>query len=310
MNTQSNAMATAATEPRAAVTASISGWQRLTWCVRRELWEYRSIYLAPLVMAGIVIFGALITLGRVPGRMRLALAADAARQHAMLVQHYHFAALLIMGTAMVVGIFYSADALHGERRDRSILFWKSLPVSDLTTVLAKASVAIVILPLLAFAIGAVVNFVQLLLSSAALFAAGMDAGPLWREVAYFRTTPLLLYHMVTIHMLWHAPIYAWLLLVSSWARRMTFLWAALPFAAIAIFEKITWGTTYFAMMLLDRLSGGEASAGARPDSFPGEAGTHLMVGHFLTNPGLWIGLVFAAGCLYGAARLRKSKGPI
>ena len=57
-----------------------------------------------------------------------------------------------MGTAFIVGIFYSLDALHGERRDRSILFWKSMPVSDLTTVLSKASIPLVVLPLLSFAI--------------------------------------------------------------------------------------------------------------------------------------------------------------
>ena len=57
-----------------------------------------------------------------------------------------------MLTAFLVGVFYCLDALHGERRDRSILFWKSLPVSDLTTVLAKASVPCRVLPPRAFAL--------------------------------------------------------------------------------------------------------------------------------------------------------------
>ena len=72
--------------------------------------------------------------------------------------------MLIMATAFYRGIFYSLEALHGERRDRSILFWKSLPVSDLTTVLAKASIPLVVLPLLVFAITAALQFVMLLLS--------------------------------------------------------------------------------------------------------------------------------------------------
>ena len=63
-----------------------------------------------------------------------------------------------MGTTFIVGIFYCLDALYGERRDRSILFWKSLPVSDLTTVLSKASIPLVVLPLLAFAITVVTQF--------------------------------------------------------------------------------------------------------------------------------------------------------
>ena len=54
----------------------------------------------------------------------------------------------IMFATFLVGIFYCLDALHGERRDRSILFWKSLPVSDLTTVLSKASIPFAVLPLI------------------------------------------------------------------------------------------------------------------------------------------------------------------
>src|SRR5258708_18408447 len=108
-------------------------WTRIMyWLVRRELWEYRSIYIAPLAIAAVVLFGFLIaTLGR-------ALAtADLTQRRAVLEGPFGFSAGLIMGTAFVVGIFYSLDALHGERRDRSILFWKSLPVSDLMTVLSK-----------------------------------------------------------------------------------------------------------------------------------------------------------------------------
>ena len=70
-----------------------------------------------------------------------------------------------MLTGIVVSVFYCLDALHGERRDRSILFWKSLPVSDLTTVLAKASIPLVILPLLTFAITVAMQWIMLLISS-------------------------------------------------------------------------------------------------------------------------------------------------
>ena len=84
--------------------------------------------------------------------MRAALALDPAQQHDTIEQPYDVAALLLMVTAFIVAVFYCLDALHGERRDRSILFWKSLPVSDLTTVLSKASIPLVVLPLIIFAI--------------------------------------------------------------------------------------------------------------------------------------------------------------
>jgi len=108
------------------------------WSVRRELWENRSIYIAPLAVAAVFLFGFLISTIHLPGKMRAASALDPLRQHELIAQPYLIASGLMMLTTLVVGVFYCLDALYGERRDRSILFWKSLPVSDLTTVLSKA----------------------------------------------------------------------------------------------------------------------------------------------------------------------------
>src|SRR5438132_12593891 len=129
MNTQSNAMPESLDSQRIAP-AAMSATRPMYWSVRRELWENRSIYIAPLAVAAVTLFGFLIaTIGRALST------TDPAERRALLEEPYTFAALLIMGTTFVVAVFYCLDALHGERRDRSILFWKSLPVSDLTTVL-------------------------------------------------------------------------------------------------------------------------------------------------------------------------------
>src|SRR6266704_6630884 len=104
--------------------------------------------------------------------------------HQVLDIPYELAAALIMGTAFIVGIFYSLDALYGERRDRSILFWKSLPVSDLTTVLAKLTVPLFVLPLLSFAITVVTQLIMLLVSSAILLGSGLKIATLWTQVSF------------------------------------------------------------------------------------------------------------------------------
>ncbi len=123
--------------------------------MKRELWENRYIYLAPLGVAAIALFGFLIaTIGRAMASI------DLAQRRAVLEEPYTFAMGVIMAVAFVVGIFYSLDALHGERRDRSILFWKSLPVSDLITVLSKASIPLAVLPLLSFAIVVVTELIM------------------------------------------------------------------------------------------------------------------------------------------------------
>ena len=309
MNTQSNAIPGAPAEAQAIAPANISATRRIYWSVRREIWEYRSIYIAPLAAAALFLLGFLISTIRLPGKMRAAMALNPMEGHELLAQPYDFAALLIMGTTFVVALFYCLDALHGERRDRSILFWKSLPVSDLATVLSKASIPLVVLPLLTFAITVVTQWIMLLLSAAVLLGAGLSVATLWTHLSLSQMWVMLLYHLVTVHALWYAPIFGWLLLVSGWARRAPLLWAALPLLAIGFVEKIAFNTSHFAAMLEHRIGGG-AEAVIVPGTVPMDPMTHLTPGHFLISPGLWIGLAVAAAFLAAAVRLRHYRGPI
>ncbi len=280
------------------------------WSLRRELWENRSIYAAPLAVAAAFLFAFLIGTMAQPGhRMRTILAMDAAQQRAAILQPYNLASILIMATTFFVGLYYCLDALYGERRDRSILFWKSLPVSDLTAVLSKAAIPLAVLPLLTFAITVVTHGIILLLSTVIVLGSGLSVAALWNQVPFFHMSLLLLYHLVTVHALWHAPIYAWLLLVSVWARRAPFLWATLPLLAISAVEKMAFNTAHFAAMLGNRISGGMEAVPAR-GGVPWDSMTHVTPGHFLTAPGLWIGLAFAAAFLAAAVRLRRSRDPI
>ena len=299
MNTPSNAMPESL-DSQVIASAAMSETRPMYWSVRRELWENRSIYIAPLAAAGLVLVGFVIaTIGRAMAT------ADLARRAAVLEEPYTFAAGVIMAVAFIVGVFYSLEALHSERRDRSILFWKSLPVSDLTTVLAKASIPILVLPLLSFALILVTQLIMAALSSLVLLGSGLPVATLWTTL--FQSLLMLFYHLVTVHVLWHAPIYGWFLLVSGWARRATFLWAALPPLAIGVFEKIAFNTSHFAAWLGYRLAG--------PEDFrhAGEHMSHPMahdLGAFLTTPGLWMGLIVAALFLAAAVRLRRYREPI
>ena len=192
------------------------------WSVKRELWENRSIYIAPLIVAMVVLFGFLISTGGLPDRRRTVLLLDPATAHAAIEMPYNVAAIMLIFTAFIVGVFYCLDALHGERRDRSILFWKSLPVSDLTTLLSKATIPLVVLPMVTFAIIVATQVVMLLWTSVLLIAHGMSPASTWTNFSLFQQCLILLYGLVAIA-LWHAPIYGWALLVSGWARRATFL---------------------------------------------------------------------------------------
>jgi ABC-2 type transport system permease protein len=309
MNTHSNA-APDALNSHSISPAVMSATRPIYWSIRRELSENRSIYLAPLAAAGTALLGFLISMSSLSHRMRgLTAPFHATDQRASVAQPYDITAGVMMATMLLVTVFYCADALFGERRDRSILFWKSLPVSDLTTVLAKASIPFLILPLLTFAITVAMHFIMLLLNSAALLASGGSAAALWTQMSVVQMWLLLLYHLFTAHTLWPAPVYCWLLLVSGWARRATLLWAALPIVVIAGVERLIFGTSDFAALVGTRFIGGVPSV-ATPNTFPADPMTHIMPGMFLTTPGLWIGLAIAAAFLAAAVRLRRYQGPI
>jgi ABC-2 type transport system permease protein len=269
------------------------------WSVRRELWEHRSIYIAPLAAAAVFLLAFLTGLTLSP-----------AHRHEPLDIPYEFAAALIMGTGFIVGIFYSIDALYGERRDRSILFWKSLPVSDLTTVLSKFAIPLVILPLLSFAIAVVTQFVMLLLSSAVLLGSGLTVGTLGARMSFFHMSLMLLYHILTVHGLWYAPIYGWLLLVSAWAPRAPFIWAFLPPFVIWGVEKIAFTTSHFLGMLQYRLTGPQPSSTTARRGNLMEMMSALTPVQFFSTPGLWVGLAVAAIFLAAAVRLRRYREPI
>jgi ABC-2 type transport system permease protein len=236
---------------------------------------------------------------------------DPAKQRAGIEASYDVVAMIMILTVFVVGVFYCLDALYGERRDRSVLFWKSMPVSDLTTVLAKVTIPLVILPLVAFVYVVVVQLIMVLMTGVILVSHGMSPMSTWTHVPFFMNWFVLLYGLVAIA-LWHAPIYGWLLLVSSWARRGTFLWAVLPIMAIQIFEKITFNTAHFAAFIGHRLMGFAPEAFAfQGREYPAiESLAQLTPGTYLTSPGLWLGLVAAALLIAAAIRLRRYRGPI
>ena len=310
MSTQSNVMPESSLRSQRISSVAIPAAKLMYWSVRRELWENRAIYVAPVAVACVFLFGFSISIVHLLVEMHAAPWLDAMQQRELFGQPYEFAEDLIMATVIIVGMLYSVDALYGERRDRSILFWKSAPVSDLTTVLSKAVIPIVILPLFAFAITVLTQWIMLMISSALLLGSGQNVALLWSRVGISHRWPMLLFHFLCIHGLWQSPIYAWLLLVSGWARRVPILWAALPPLAIGIAEKVAFNTTYFGSLIGNRFTGGSEGVAIMQS---GRAMDPMMLFaplHFLISPGLWISLAITAAFLAAAVRMRHWRGPI
>jgi len=281
--------------------------QPLYWSIRRELWENRSLYIVPLVTAGLNLFVFLASSYHFVERRRATLLLDLAQQKRRIGLPYDLVATMLIFVAMIVGFFYCIDALHNERRDRSILFWKSLPVSDLTAVLSKASIPLFVLPLISFVVILATQLIMLLYSSLLLLINGL-ALTTSTQLPLFENSLVLLYGLAVIA-LWHAPIYGWLLLISGWGRRAQVLWVVLPPLAIAAIERAVANGTQFVELVQYRTIGFLELAfefkGGRIDKL-----AQLTPAKFLTTPGLWVGLVFAAVFIAAAVRQRRNREPI
>jgi ABC-2 type transport system permease protein len=304
MSTQPNVMSEFAPGADAAIT-DIPWSRRFYWSVRRELWEFRSIYLVQFAVAGIFLFGFLISRLRLPHKMRHFSELDPMRQRQMIEQPFDFGAGVIMAAGFVVGIFYALEALQSERRDRSILFWKSLPVSDAITVLAKASIPMAVIPALSFVIAVVVQIVMVVLSAAVMPASGIGIGTFFHNLPLFQMWLVLAYHLLVLHSLGFAPLYGWLLLVSGWARRLAFLWAALPLIGVAIVANLVFASPNFFGLFGDTSGGDGFTNGMMMEPL-----ARIHPSEFFGNLIMWTGLVIAAVLLAETIRLRRRRGPV
>ena len=279
------------------------------WQVRRELWEHRALWIAPLAVAA---FAMLVQLGAAltatdAGRAA-ALANPAGAREFQVLYSAMIGSIVIAG--LLVGVLYSLDALQGERRDRSILFWKSLPVSDSMTVLSKAAVPLVVVPLIVFPIVVVSTLTMMGLQSLVWSLDGFDARQLWARVDLPFLWLALLYGLPFMA-LWNAPVYAWILLASAWSRRLAFLWAAAPFAAMLMVEHLALHHTPAHWLLERRIGGGVL----QPWSANGEGTvwverlSDLDPARIWSLPGLWAGVLLAGLFLSAATRIRRSRTP-
>jgi hypothetical protein len=150
-----------------------------------------------------------------------------------------------------------------------------------------------------------------LLSNAALLGNGPGLNALWSHVQLIHLWIAMTYGFIAIT-LWHAPIYCWFLLVSAWSRRATLVWAVLPFLVVAALEKMVFSTAHFGQFLGYRIAGWfhVAFVPAKDGSHPLDPLVAMTPLNYVTTPGVWLGLMFAAACLVAAIRVRRNREPI
>jgi ABC-2 type transport system permease protein len=256
--------------------------------IKREFWENRSLYLAPLIAAGVMmamwIWGALFASSHFRFNFSTPPAVLAGDISRIGIGLYGLAMQLFFVSSLVCG-FYLLDCLYAERKDRSILFWKSLPVSDLQTVVSKFVVAMLIVPLGVFALTTVLYPILYAIAAAGISNFQYMSGG-WSTGDFLRSEASMLGSLLATQ-LWYAPLAAWNMAASVLSRRSPALIALLPIVVVAICEGVMFSSRHFLIFVVDRL---------RPIADPLEG---------LARPGMWIGLAVTAGMLYIVIRLRR-----
>ncbi|MBS0365830.1 MAG: ABC-2 transporter permease [Proteobacteria bacterium] len=302
-----NTEATAVASPPA-----VSARTTLLTLVRRELWEHPALWRVPLIVAGFLAVAAALVSTRATIDVDAGhLAQIGPGIHAMVlnVSQDAFAAVIWLFTAVVVS-FYALDCLYAERKDRSILFWKSLPVSDGQTVLSKFLTAMVAAPLAAFVLATASH----LIAFAAWWLRSHLGGGLpdlvgWDTVAWLRGE-LLMFLVMLLAVLWYAPLVAAAMLLSVAVKRSPVLWAFLGPLLLWVADLLVFHTGWVASVAKYRSSGiWDALATRGGHQIVIDEHTYLL--HAL-NWGaafglvdLWLGVLAAAALVYAAARVRR-----
>jgi ABC-2 type transport system permease protein len=288
--------------------------------IRREMWENRSLWITPLVIAGVLLVSAAISgspvvdghgglhIGPSMSPEALPPHPEASRRDGIYAGYISVLTLVQLGVLGIVVFFYLLDSLLSERKDRSILFWKSLPISDSEVVLSKAATALVVAPAIVLAVSAVTQ----VLFGAILWLrfhdsvlGGWITG--WNPAIWLQVQVGFL-ALVCAVVVWYLPLAGYLLLVSVWARKNAFLWAVLPPAAVLLIEAMILQSHNFADFLGRRFAGvfmvmklPEHDSDSMQSL--GEFLSH--VGRVFAHPATWLGVLVAVGFIVAVIRIRR-----
>jgi len=299
-----------------------------SWLIRREFWENRAIWLVPAVIAGLLVLAA--SFGHVHFGEDMFRSDGPGEGVPVQIAMYALSGSVTVMFLIIMSVYsgwYLLDCLYADRKDRSILFWKSLPISDAATVLTKLLVGVIIIPLVYFAIADLTVFVMSLIFG--LRTGLWAASGLWHPSLWLQTQGFWLYTILTLAV-WYLPVAGWLMLISAWATRAVILWSVLPPLAIYIGERWMFGTHYFGSELLDRLGKGYAvrafdvthgGAGWTTEVIHKHGGDdsltyptslwHLLdpVG-FFGSSATWTGVAVGVALIYAAIQLRSRRAEI
>ena len=281
-----------------------------SWLVRREFWENRAIWIVPIVI------GAALTLAALFGRVDFAALSSPAQNRVLGGTALFAFGVTFFVVMSIYSSWYLLDCLYADRKDRSVLFWKSMPISDTATVLAKLFTGLIAIPLVYFIAADVSTLLIAFIIS--VRARSTFGNALWQPDIWLQLQALWLYLIVT-SAIWYLPFAGWLLVVSAFAKRAVMLWSILPPLALYLLERWFFGTHVVGTALADRALGyihrafhdmSDHTAWVKTvidnDTIttPGSVWSLLNPLGFLSSPATWIGVIVGIAFIAGAIQFR------
>lgn len=308
------------------------------WLVRREFWENKGLFLwAPLAIGCVLLFLYVSTelfmnpflkidgyISPVLHKAELTRWVNERINASIFEMSHFFIHVLMIASAFLSGV-YLFGSLHGDRRDRSIYFWKSLPLSDAQEVGVKLVFPLLLSPLLNLVI-AVVSFLvaSLLIASYSLLGPVNVFATVFSNMEIFKFAYGLLL-LLPYYMLWSLPTVAWFLMISAGSKSRVFPWAlGIPLVTIflAVFLKLlfksNWDFAWILNQVITRWIGANVPASWVANK---EITRELFLGNnpgsgYFTldrisnvdwgNPSLWLGVVAGFAMIAVTVRLRKN----
>lgn len=290
--------------------------------LRREFWEHRAILVVPVVVAVVMALASLTGQVSIDNMDLLDLGIVGATNMPENARAVALSGIMIglsspfVFAMWILTIFYTLDSLYAERKDRSILFWRSIPITDFETVLSKLLTAMIAIPLVTFGIIIATHLLVLLNVSIWIDLRGGSPWHLiWAAVPFIDNWAATLVLLLALP-LWLSPFIGWFLFVSAFTKRSPLLIAALPIIMLPLLEKILFDSTVMAETFFERSVQMPLFAGLdnmellfqQGEDFANMGNAKLSLVSLMDLPGffmnlqLWIGLIvcgiFSAAAIY------------
>lgn len=273
------------------------------WLIRRELWERRSIWIVPGVISALAILVSLF------GKTQFYVLDSPGDIRVVGMGFLGAVSALFLIVMMLCVALYYLDCLYDDRRDRSILFWKSLPLSDAATVFSKLLMGTLVFPLVYYFAAEVTALIAALILS--IRAHTMVGSALWQGDLWLQIQVLWLWVIVS-SAIWYLPLIGWLLLVSAAVKRAPMLWSVMPFLVAFLLEYFLL-RTHYVPWLLGRRFGGYFPAAFHGNLDPERLGSlwqMFNVSGFFASPQTWIGLAVGVGLIAATIQVRMRRAEV